>query len=256
MRTLPKTADNRRIQKPLSLLGQARSIARFLVDSMPGIDGICLYGSVARGDASEWSDIDLLVIGSNPNTTPARLLKRIRQEYPSARISLLYYFTPDFKEHYKEGALFVAHVLSEGKVLYDKRGILRRLLTQRPVPRVRIADEVQTQLGRLEAYEDTRRFNGNFLFCFAHLYSIGKGIIMLGLAKDGILEFNREQAFRRFAMIHPLLAGEVSKVAEIRPFYSLVTSRKPEQLPFPYKDTDDKVQQVVEAIKTLAHAEI
>lgn len=69
-------------------LQDARSIARTLVATFPGIDAICLYGSVARGDATEWSDIDLLVTGSDGKLTPERLRKVLsRQDWD--RVSLI-----------------------------------------------------------------------------------------------------------------------------------------------------------------------
>src|SRR5579864_3813441 len=119
MATVATATGNRRSRKTKAslLLERAKTITRFLVKSTPGIDGVCVYGSVARGDASGWSDIDLLVIGTESRMTPARLLRRVRQKYPDTPVSMLYYLTSDFLQHYGEGALFVAHVLSEGKIL-------------------------------------------------------------------------------------------------------------------------------------------
>ena len=49
----------------------AQLIANRLVKSFGGIDAVLLFGSVARGDANQWSDIDLLVTGSDASLTPA-----------------------------------------------------------------------------------------------------------------------------------------------------------------------------------------
>ena len=42
----------------------ARKIADRLAGAFPAIETVLLCGSVARGDADNWSDIDLVVIGS------------------------------------------------------------------------------------------------------------------------------------------------------------------------------------------------
>ena len=79
---------------------------------------------------------------------------------------------------------------------------------------------------------------------------------MLGLARKGVLEFNRDAAFQRFASLNPDLAEEAQKVAQLRPFYRLVTDRQPEPLPFSYRSAERQMQEVVRAIQTLAkHAE-
>jgi uncharacterized protein (UPF0332 family)/predicted nucleotidyltransferase len=44
----------------------AKEVASRLVQAVPGIEAIVLYGSVARGEAGEDSDIDLLVLTSIP----------------------------------------------------------------------------------------------------------------------------------------------------------------------------------------------
>ncbi len=79
---------------------------------------------------------------------------------------------------------------------------------------------------------------------------------MLSLAKRGIFEFNRASAFRQFSLLNPDLAKEVETVAQLRPFYHMVTGRRPEPLPFSYRAADRQMEKAVEAIQTLAdHAE-
>jgi predicted nucleotidyltransferase len=229
----------------------AQVISNRLVKSFSGIDAVLLFGSVARGDANEWSDIDLLVTGSDPSITPARL-RRALSRGGTDRISLVYYPTPVFRKHYRERALFIAHLKREGVALFDRLNLLRGILNKPFAPAVDVSEGIRAQVKKLSAYSDPKRFNNNFLFCLAHLYSIGKGVVMLGLAKKGVLEFNRESAFRRFIGLHPDLARETNKVARLRPFYRLVTRRQPERLPFSYKRAHRQAQDAVAAIQTLA----
>jgi len=209
-----------------------------------------LCGSVARGDADEWSDIDLIVIGSDRDLAASRMREALGDM--SNRLSLIYYPAEAFEEQYRERTLFIAHLQKEGVILYDRSGKLKSMLGKPFAPVVDIKEGLRAHRARLAPYSDPRRFNNNFLFCLSHLYSIGKGVVMLGLAKEGMLEFNREAAFRRFASLNPDLAEETRKIEQLRPFYRLVTGRRPEPLPFSYQAADRQMLEAVQAIETLA----
>jgi predicted nucleotidyltransferase len=226
-------------------------VASHLAASVSSLEGICLFGSVARGDETEWSDIDLLAIGSDRNMMPTDLLNRLPGELQQERISLIYYPTEEFKEMFEEGALFVEHLRREGKVLYDKHGLLERVVNGPFSPNVDVEEQLDAELDRLAPYDDLRRFNDNFLFCLSHLYTIGKGVVMLGLARRGLFEFNRERAFDEFAKVHPELTREIHEVTQLRPFYQLATRRKPDVLPFPYVGSGTQVAKAVDAIRRL-----
>lgn len=228
----------------------AQAIANTFVQRFPSIDAVLLCGSVARGDADEWSDIDLVVIGSDPNLTPKSLRGALAAR--NDHISLIYYPAPEFRKLYRQGALFIAHLKKEGIVLYDPLNLLKSVMNQPFAPVVNVRQEIKAHRLKLAPYTDPKRFNNNFLFCLSHLYSIGKGVVMLGLAKKGVLEFNREAAFQRFASLNPDLANEAEKVAQLRPFYRLVTGRSAEPLPFSYRAAGRQMQEAVRAIQALA----
>lgn len=232
----------------------AKAIARELVAAEPSIEGICLFGSVARGDARETSDVDLLVLAPAPTPRPSELLGGLSPRSRSTRISLLVYTSEDFEAHHANGALFVAHVLKEGKALYDPSGLVNRLLEKPFTANLDVTHQLATQLERLRPYEVPSRFGDNFLFCLAHLYSIGKGVVMLRLAERGVLEFNKDEAFRELERLRPELHDELSDVRRLKPFYELVTDRQPDSLPFSYRSAARRVTRSVRAIKRLAAA--
>lgn len=244
-----KQLSSSALAKHVPTIDDAKAVAEEIVAKVPSVDAIFLCGSVARGDAGPWSDIDLVVIGSNPDLVPADFAKFSRSS--PTHISVVYYTTPDFHALLREGILFLTHLQREGICLFDRDGI-RQALADMSIPSEKIAEQINAQTERLTVYLDPRRFNNNFLFCLSHLYSIGKGIVMLGLANRGLLEFNREAAFDRFAKLNPDLAPEIQKVAELRPFYRLVAGREPEPLPFPYTSAGRELQNVTSAIQTLA----
>ena len=82
---------------------------------------IILFGSYARGDATEYSDIDILVIQHSDlprhkRATPIRLA--LRGFFPSKDIVV---YTPEEVEEWKSASTsFIASVLREGRVLYER----------------------------------------------------------------------------------------------------------------------------------------
>lgn len=231
-------------------LQDAQTAATLLTAAFPDIEAVLLCGSVARGDANAWSDIDLVVTGSDANRTSEQLREPLSQR--TDRVSLIYYPTVLFRELCVERALFIAHLKKEGIALYDPLGVLKSALSDPSLPVVDIPGEIEAHRARLVPYADPRRFNSNFLFCLSHLYSIGKGVVMLGLANRGVLQFNRDAAFSCFSKLNPDLASETEKVARLRPFYHLVTDRHPEALPFSYRSAGRQMLEAVAAIEALA----
>jgi hypothetical protein len=228
----------------------AEDLTHLLVSAFPTIDCVLLCGSVARGDANEWSDIDLVVTSSDAKLTTAEL--RMALPKNGDHVSLMYYPTSAFQKVVQQRPSFVAHLKKEGMALYDRLGLLQSFLKQPLVSRADVAEEIRAYRAKLEAYNYPRRYNNNFLFCLSRLYSIGKAVIMLDLAKSGVFEFNRESAFRRFADLNPDLAEQVEKVSQLRPFYSLVNGREPGPLPFSYHSAATQMQEAVNAIESLA----
>ena len=81
---------------------------------------VILFGSRARGEEDQYSDIDLIII----KETEKRFLDRMSSVYeilqPICAIDVLIY-TPDEFEHMRqEGNLFIEKVLQDGVVIYER----------------------------------------------------------------------------------------------------------------------------------------
>lgn len=237
----------------LRLREDAQAIARTLVEHVPTIDAICLFGSVARGDANEWSDIDLLVVGRDDRLTRRDLVETLPEPLRMTPLSLLYYRTSDF-DWMEESDLFVEHFRREGVVLHDGTGRLTQLLSGPRRSHVGVRDEVTRELEQLRPYEDLGRFGDNLLFCLSHLYAIGKSIAIAQLASQGVYEFNRDLAFEKLRIQAPEMARAIDTITELRPFYELVTKHKEAELPFPYRRSQHQARAAIRAIKSLADA--
>ena len=81
-----------------------------------------LFGSVARGEASRHSDVDLIVVQRTDKRFLARydgLLYDLNRALPEAAVDVLIY-TPEELEQLKKRA-FIAKALREGKVIYESK---------------------------------------------------------------------------------------------------------------------------------------
>jgi predicted nucleotidyltransferase len=83
---------------------------------------VILFGSYARGEATERSDVDFMVVAQSdlPRHKRAVGLYRQLRPYPFGMDIVVY--TPQEVEEGKKSALtFVSAVLREGKTLYERR---------------------------------------------------------------------------------------------------------------------------------------
>lgn len=78
-----------------------------------------VFGSVARGDADAWSDLDLVIITetSRPFLERYRDFEGIYDVW--RRLDLLVYTPEEFARMQAEGRPFIEHVLREGVVIHE-----------------------------------------------------------------------------------------------------------------------------------------
>lgn len=77
---------------------------------------VMLYGSMARGDDTPRSDIDLLALGS------------VQKSVLRDNVSLTVYEPKQLRRMAETGSLFVLHLRLEGHILKDSKGILKDIL--------------------------------------------------------------------------------------------------------------------------------
>src|SRR5947209_18172916 len=165
-------------------LDQAEAASKALA-AVRGVAGVLVFGSVARGQANAASDIDLLVLGTDHDLTPATLRNRLPNALQAAPISLSCHTPEGLEQYLRKWSRFATHLRREGRILYDPKGELERLLSM-DIP-VSTALEIEAQRRHLANYEHAERFGGRFLFPLAHLYRIGRATVFAILAKSGRL---------------------------------------------------------------------
>ena len=94
------------------------------------VDAVVLYGSVARGEAKRYSDIDILVVSPDPQRVREKL-SEMRSDFAYERnyaffISLVHYSREEFYKLRQIGSPFIQDVVTEGVILYDN-GIFSRV---------------------------------------------------------------------------------------------------------------------------------
>ena len=87
------------------------------------VDSLVLFGSVARGEAKRDSDVDILIISSEP-TDIRESLSEIRSEFAYERdytslISMVHFGREEFFHLISMGSPFIKTILEEGDILYD-----------------------------------------------------------------------------------------------------------------------------------------
>ena len=240
-----------------TLVEDRTHVAREVADrfaALQSVEGVCLFGSLARGEQDEWSDIDLLVVGRDDELRPTLLLEALPDRLRHERVSLVCYSANELRQLFEAGSSFVDHIRHEGRILSDRDGFLEGLLHAPFDPQPDTRKELDAEVARLDVYKDLTLFNDNFLFPLAQIYAIGKAVVILGLLAEGRREFSRERAFVEFRRRHHELHLEVDTVAALRPFYRRVTRRQPERLPFPYKGARPEVERAISAVRAIAAA--
>jgi predicted nucleotidyltransferase len=229
---------------------QAEEIASLLAQ-VESVVGVLLFGSVARGSQTACSDMDLLVVGTDPELRPSSL-QRLAHATQLPRLSLSYYLPEGFRRVIESRTTFARHLLLEGVVLYDRHGSLTDLLRSarqaqlgvsgigtevpdEPLARspsrisdvgTQISDEIGSRLRVLRPYQaNPEAFRGSYLFVLARAYSVAKSLAIIGLANAGVDEYDRDKAFTHFVRIHPEAEEPIRRLSELKIYKSMVTGR-------------------------------
>ncbi len=98
-----------------------KNVAKRIGDAV-NADTIILFGSYARGEASENSDVDFLVVAESdlPRFKRSRELHKLFKPYPFG-MDILVYTPAEMQKGSKTPLSFVSTVLREGKTVYARR---------------------------------------------------------------------------------------------------------------------------------------
>jgi len=97
-------------------------------------ESVVLFGSHARGDAHEDSDLDILIVKRTTQRRPERLDEVLNLIYPGKQfdiwprqgVDVLVYTPEELRQRYELGDFFVKRIVREGRVLYGKQPLAAR----------------------------------------------------------------------------------------------------------------------------------
>ncbi len=82
---------------------------------------VILFGSLARGDVGEWSDLDLLIVKETADPFLERSKKVALLCRAMVAVDYLVYTPDELEEMVERGNPFILEALQEGRILYDRR---------------------------------------------------------------------------------------------------------------------------------------
>jgi len=230
---------------------QTAEEAAELLSQETTIRGVLLFGSIARGRSDDDSDIDILAVGADPKITGRALLSALPERFRRQRLAILYMTESKLSRLFEIGPAFTEHLRREGVIMYDRDGGLEQIMISAPRRSMSIDEEISMLLDRLRPLSEWAQYNGNHLACLAHLYVIGKSVVILALLRSGIAEFDHRTIFTAYRSQYPDRGGDVHLVASLQAFSRLVAGRHCE-LPFGYREAEDHARAAVAAIQRLA----
>jgi predicted nucleotidyltransferase len=124
---------------------QAEYLKEKLVKELESsIESIILYGSVARKQAHEDSDIDILIVTINLDKKLYNRISKIRTETDMENdtfTTLVQMSKTEFEQNLKLDSPFIENVLKEGVTLYDRGFIekIRRSVTPKSYKSIKVS---------------------------------------------------------------------------------------------------------------------
>ncbi len=102
-----------------SILADLPELKRQVAPRVRRARKVIAFGSVARGDADRWSDLDLIIVAETARPFFERFkdFSGLYDIWP--RLDLLIYTPQEFQRMLNEGNPLIARAVAEGVVLYE-----------------------------------------------------------------------------------------------------------------------------------------
>jgi hypothetical protein len=170
------------------------------------------------------------------------------------RVSLICRTPDQVREMALTGSLFLHHVRTEGKVLYDPDRFLAGVFAIADKVPLDAKGEIRRRAAGLRHYRHLERFGGRYQFALADLYAIAKGIAVAWCAILDRPTFVKGDALATVAEHQPDLRADIATITRIRPFYDMTRGHGGQRLPFDPVGARGEVERAVDAVSRLANA--
>jgi hypothetical protein len=159
---------------------------------MSATSELWLFGSVARGDTDDLSDVDVLVAGELEPQALSDL------PYPKERMSLVRYDWPELRQMAGYGSLFLHHLRLEGKLLFSPHESELAVLLEGLPPYRRAQQELSTFVRVLADVNDALNGDHSPEFELSVIATALRHSCILGCYAVGEPKFGRRSAFELF----------------------------------------------------------
>jgi predicted nucleotidyltransferase len=208
------------------------------------IVAVALIGSAARGDDQPGSDLDFLVV-TRGWVPPSALLGEEAYRTGRDAVSLVVHTREHFARLTELGALFALHVRTEARLLLDRDGWLARQLDATRAVAANVVPTVDWAQQELRYVSQPDRFNGIYVFAFARIYSIARGLAIALTVLAGRPTFAKDEAFQVAIASYPHLTEALSELAELRGFHDRTSGRRSAAVPFNHRGATDRFRSAV-----------
>jgi predicted nucleotidyltransferase len=196
----------------------SREICRALTSSLLNcshIHAAALYGSVARGDAEDYSDIDVLAVCPSSRKRDAYEEALFALRAYGDKISLSLYTPRELSFLTKQRSLFLLHLCSESLVLFDHTGLLSHLLATFK-PKGSYCDDFEKSLDLLLPLREAVAGAPSQIHRLAYIYSLFRVFGVYLLANDGIYEFSKGKMSTALVEKWPHLKYQINILSGLR----------------------------------------
>ncbi len=150
---------------------------------------IVIFGSIARNDYTENSDVDILTIN---------IEKHLAEKYinniniPNFPHNYVEYDSETFTMFYNSGSLFLYHIFTQGMLIH---GNIKKwqLLKNNFNVKEDFKEEILKIKEEASAYSNIKIFDNHFTSAISNLYPMIKNLCIFSLANKGIYEFNKDK---------------------------------------------------------------
>lgn len=190
------------------------SLGRMLAEHA-SVEAAALYGSFARGDIEEHSDIDLLLVCRSSRKLPTYMKIRETLGGCFSKLSITVYTEQELQFLYSAKSLFLLHLSLEAAVLLDRTGFLNALLTDFH-PKDSYAQDFERSLSLIDPLRTIPTNTPNNLHRLSYIYSLFRVFGVYLLAESRTYEFSKTRMTQLLADKFPDRSDSVELLATLR----------------------------------------
>lgn len=188
-----------------------------------------LYGSHARGDADESSDVDILTVGA---PAPRWVFDELRVSPNDKKVAISVYSVAEFERMVAYGSLFLQHIRAEGRYLGGENDCSLRETLGAMGPYQRASRDVKSFRQSIwEAVESVTSCDGSLLYEASVLATIARHCSILGCYVVGQPRFGRVEPVSLFGDIVGLAQYEISVLCKAAAYRLAAARQRPAPSP-------------------------